>query len=134
MRELGDELMNAAEQEATGIRVFDVVVAPEAFVEGHPDLVRKSMTVTDQANAPYTADQRWYEETIAKGTGTDLDTTKWLLATFSFPTPQEQKSSAWMGGTAERVAQEVVEFFAEQGLLTQALDSYGFAIDDRFVY
>ena len=38
-----------------------------------------------------------------------------------------------MGGSVERVAQEVAEFFVEQGLLYQWLDSYGFAIDDRFL-
>ena len=133
MRELGDELMSAAEQEAIGVRVFDVVVAPEEFVEGHPDLMRKFMAVTEQANAMYRADPSRYEEAIAKGAGMDLDTTQWLLATFSFPTAEEQASSVWMEGSVERVAQEVAEFFVEQGLLDQALDSYGFAIDDRFL-
>ena len=133
MRELGDELMSAAGQEAIGVRVFDVVVAPVEFVEGHPDLVRKFMAVTEQANSDYRADPRRYEESIANAAGTDLDTTQWLLGTFSFPTAQEQKSSAWMGGTVERVAQEVAELFVDQGLLDHALDSYGFAIDDRFL-
>ena len=133
IRELGDELMSSAKQEAIGIRVFNVVVAPEEFVEGHSDLVRKFLAVTEQANAAYRADPSRYEEVIAKGAGTDLDTTRWLLATFSFPTAQEQKSSTWMDGTVERVAQEVAEFFVEQRLLDQALDSYGFAVDDRFL-
>ena len=133
MRELGDELMSASEQEAIGIRVFDVVVAPEEFVEGHPDLVRKFLAVTDQANDAYRADPGRYEAAIAEGAGTDLETTKWLLATFSFPSGQEQKSSARIGWTVERVALEIAEFFVEQGLLDRALDSYGFAIDDRFL-
>ena len=133
MRELGDELMSAAEQEAIGIRVFDVVVVPEEFVDQHPDLIRKFLGVTDQANAAYRADPSRYEEVIANGAATDLDTTRWLLAVFVFPTPQQQKSPAWMGGTVERVAQEVAEFFVEQGLLDQALDSYGSDIDDRFL-
>ena len=132
MRELGDELMSARKQREIGIHVFDVVVAPERFVEGHPDLVHKFLGVTDQANAAYRADPSRYEETIAEGAGMDLETTKWLLATFSFPSGQEQKSSARIPWTVERVAREVAEFFAEQGLLDEALDSYGFAIDDRF--
>jgi len=133
MRELGNELMSASEQEAIGIRVFDVVVAPEEFVEGHPDLVRKFLAVTEQTNAAYRANPSRYEEAIAEGAGTDLDTTRWLLATFSFPTTQEQKTSAGLGGTVERLAQEIGEFFVQQGLLNRALDSYGFAIDDRFL-
>ena len=133
MRELGDELMSAREQWEIGIHVFDVVVAPEEFVEGHPDLVHKFLGVTDQANAAYRADPSRYEETIAEGAGMDLETTRWLLATFSFPAGQPQKSSARIGWTVERLAREVAEFFVEQGLLDEALDSYGFAIDDRFL-
>ena len=133
MRELGNELMNASEQEAIGIRVFDVVAAPEEFVEEHPDLMREFLAVTERANAAYRADPSRYEGDISKAAGTDFDTTQWLLATFSFPTGQEQKSSVWMGDTVGRVAQEVAEFFVEQGLLQQALDSYGFAVDDRFL-
>ena len=33
----------------------------------------------------------------------------------------------------ERMAREVAQFFVEQELLDQALDSYGSAIDDRFL-
>ena len=133
MRELGEELMSAAEQEAIGVRVFDVVVAPEEFVEGHPDLMRKFISVTEQANAAYRADPNRYEEDIANAAGTDLHTTRWLLSTFSFPTAPEQKSSPWMGCNVERVAREVAEYFVGEGLLDQALESYGFAIDDRFL-
>ena len=72
MRELGDVLMSAREQWEIDIHVFDVVAAPEQFVEEHPDLVRKFLGVTDQANAAYRADPSRYEEAIAKGAGTDL--------------------------------------------------------------
>ncbi len=133
MRKLGNELMSAAEQEAIGIRVFDVVVATEQFVGDHPGMIRKFMAVTEQANAAYRADPNRYEAAIAGGAQMDLGTTRWLLAAFSFPSAQEQKSSAWMDGTVERMAREIAEFFVEQGLLDRALDSYGFAIDDRFL-
>ena len=55
MKEYGDELMTPAEQEAIGIRVFDVVSVTEDFANDHPELLRKFMEVTDQANAAYNA-------------------------------------------------------------------------------
>ena len=133
MREFGDELMSASEQEAIGIRVFDVVTAPDEFLEEHPDLVRKFLEVTQQANTAYQADPGRYENVIASGAGLDIDTTRWVLAAFSFPSSQEERSEDWMGATVERVSGEVAEFFVEQGLLDQALSSYEFAIDDRFL-
>ena len=52
------------------------------------------MVITEQADAAYRADPSRYQEDIAKVAGTDLDTTRWLLAAFPLPTPQEQKTPA----------------------------------------
>ena len=133
MKEFGSELMTAAEQEAIGIRVFDVIVAPEEFVEGHPGSMRKFMEVTEQANAAYKSDPGRYEETIARGAGMDLDATQNLLSVFSFPSAEEQRSGAWMGGGIQQAAVEVARFFVEQGQIDEALDSYRFAIDSSFL-
>ena len=40
MKETGNYLMTAADQEAIGIRVFDVISVTEDFMKKHPDLVR----------------------------------------------------------------------------------------------
>ena len=133
MREFGSELMTAAEQEAIGIRVFDVVAASEEFLGEHPGLMRKFMEVTERANAAYQANPGRYEESIARGAGMDLEATRSMLAVFSFPSAEEQKSEAWMGGGIERIAGEVARFFVEQGLIDRALDSYAFAIDSSFL-
>ncbi len=133
MWEFGSELMTAAEQEAIGIRVFDVVVAPTEFASEHPGLLRKFMEVTEQANAAYRADPSRYEAGIARGAGLDLDATRSLLAVFSFPSAAEQKSGAWMGGGIEQIAGEVARFFVEQGQLDRKLDDYGFAINSNFL-
>ena len=67
MKEFGSVLMTAAEQEAIGIRVFDVISATEGFANDHPDLLKKFMAVTDEANAAYGANPGQHEETISRG-------------------------------------------------------------------
>ena len=97
MKEYGDELMTPAEQEAIGIRVFDVVSVTESFANDHPDLLKKFMEVTDQANAAYNADPGPFVETISTAAGMDLAATEDMLGMFSFPSAADQKSEAWMG-------------------------------------
>ena len=133
MKEFGSVLMTAAEQEAIGIRVFDVISATEGFANDHPELLRKFMAVTDEANGAYSADPGQHEETIARAAGMDLDATRNMLAMFSFPSAEDQKSEAWMGGTVQSFTKEVADFFVEQGQLDRALESYEFAIDASFL-
>ena len=133
MKEVGSVLMTAAEQEAIGIRVFDVVSVTESFANDHPDLLSKFMEVTDQANAAYNADSSPFVETISKAAGMDLDATQNMLGMFSFPSAADQKSEAWMGGTVQAFTKEVADFFVQQGQLDRALDSYDFAIDPSFL-
>jgi len=133
MKEFGSVLMTAEEQEAIGIRVFDVVSVTESFASDHPDLLKKFMAVTEQANAAYTDNPGQHEETISKAAGMDLDATQTMLAMFSFPTASAQKSEAWMGGTVQAFTKEVADFFVQQGQLDRALDSYDFAIDPSFL-
>ena len=133
MKEYGAELMTATEQEAIGIRVFDVVSATESFANDHSDLLRKFMEVTDQANAAYNADSAPFVETISTAAGMDLAATQDMLGMFSFPSAADQMSEAWMGGTVQAFTKEVADFFVEQGQLDSALESYDFAIDASFL-
>jgi taurine transport system substrate-binding protein len=133
MKEYGSELMTAAEQEAIGIRVFDIVSVHEDFANDHPDLLTTFMQITDEANAAYNADPGPYEETIATAAGMDLAATQNFLGMFSFPSAEDQKSEAWMGGTVQSFTKEVADFFVEQGQLDTALDSYDFAIDASYL-
>ena len=133
MKEFGAELMTAAEQEAIGIRVFDVISVTDGFANDHPDLLRQFMEVTDQANAAYNADPGQFEETISKAAGMDLPATQDMLGMFTFPSAEEQKSEAWMGGAVQAFTKEVADFFVQQGQLDSALDSYESAIDASFL-
>jgi taurine transport system substrate-binding protein len=133
MKEVGSELMTAAEQEEIGIRVFDVVSTTEQFAEQYPDLLRTFMRVTDEANAAYNANPEQYYETISKAAGMDLDATEEMLCMFSFPSAEDQKSDKWLGGTVQDFTKQVADFFVEQGQLDRALDSYEFAVDPGYL-
>ncbi len=133
MKELGRELLTAQQQEAVGIRVFDVIVVSNEFADEHPEAVRKFMEVTEQANDAYRSDPERYDEHAARVAGMDLEAAQALLSTFEFPTAIEQKSDAWLGRSVDQFAQEVAQFFVAQGQMERALDSYAFAIDDSFL-
>jgi taurine transport system substrate-binding protein len=133
MQEYGDVLMTAEEQEAIGIRVFDVVSVTESFAEEHPDLLRKFMEITDRANAQYNENPPAYYETISDAAGMDLDATEEMLGMFSFPSAEAQKSDAWLGGTVQEFMKSVADFFVEQGQLDRALESYESTVDASFL-
>lgn len=133
MKESGNYLMTAAEQEAIGIRVFDVISVTDEFANTHPDLVQKFMDITDRANAAYAKDQAAALPKIARAAGMDEAATKNLLSMFSFPSKADQASQAWLGGTVQKFTKQVADFFVQQKQMDKALDSYDASITDKFV-
>ncbi len=133
MKKYGDVLMTAVEQEAIGIRVFDVVSATSEFAEEHPGLVTKFLQVTEDANEAYKKNPEQARPIIAKAAGMELAASNDMLSKFSFPTVQEQLSDAWMGGTVQTFMKRVADFFVEQGEMSGALDDYGHTVDSSFM-
>lgn len=133
MGEYGAPLMTAAEQEAIGIRVFDVISVSSSFASENPELVQKFMDITDDANIAYNADPSKFYDQIAKAAGMDLAATENMLSMFSFPTNEEQASDAWLGGTVQSFMKEVADFFVAQGQLDRAAGSYESVVNASFV-
>ena len=133
MKEQGEWLMTAAEQEAIGIRVFDVISVTEDFAKKHPKLVQKFMDVTDKANAAYAKDKAAALPKIAKAAGMDKAGADRLLKMFSFPSKSDQASKEWLGGTVQKFTKEVADFFVKQKQMDKALDSYDGVVDASFV-
>ena len=52
---------------------------------------------------------------------------------FSFPTKDEQLSSAWMGGTVQKLTKGAADFFVKQKVISKALSSYDSTIDASFM-
>ncbi len=133
MKEYGEVLMTAKEQEAIGIRVFDIVSVTEDFAKEHPDKVIKFLQLTEDANALFKKDTEKHLPAIAKQSGQDLEVSRDMVGLFEFPTRDEQLSDAWMGGTVQTFINEVAAFYVEQGQLDKALDDYGPTIDTSFM-
>lgn len=133
MREFGDVLMTAQEQEAIGIRVFDIVSVTEDFATNHPDLVVKFLQITEDANNLFKQDAEKHLRVIAKQSGQELEDSRAMVDLFVFPTRDEQLSDAWMGGTVQNFINEVAAFYVEQGQLDKALDDYSHTIDTQFM-
>jgi len=129
--EHGNVLLTGAEKTALGILVFDVTSGPAGWVAENEELAAKFLKVTADANAMW-ADEANHAEmlpVIAKDAGMDEDATMATIATFSFPTVEEQLSDAWLGGNATGFMKGVADVFVEAGSIDAALDTYENAVN-----
>ncbi len=133
MKEYGKVLMTAKEQEAIGIRVFDIVSVTEEFANDHPDLLVKFLQITEDANRAFDRDPDALIDSIAKESGQSVDDSRSMIGLFEFPTRDAQLSDAWMGRTVQEFINQVVAFYVEQGQLDRALPDYGPTIDTQFM-
>ncbi|WP_171103484.1 MULTISPECIES: ABC transporter substrate-binding protein [unclassified Ruegeria] len=131
MTEHGNVLLTGAEKEELGILVFDVTSAPSSFVEEEPELLAKFLEITAAANAEWNAgdNQDAMLEVIAKDAGMDLADAKATIATFSFPSAEEQLSEKWLGGGAQDFMKGVANVFVSAGSIDSALDTYEGAVN-----
>ncbi len=129
----GNLVMTGAEQEAIGIRVFDIISTTGDFAAEHPDLVTGFLQVTEDANRAYNDDRAPFIDTIAGAAGMDRESTISLLDAFAFPERDVQLSEAWLGGTVQAVMKEQMDFFVAQGEIDSALGSYDSFVDTSFL-
>ena len=129
----GNLVMTGSEQEAIGIRVFDIISTTGDFAAAHPDLVTGFLQVTEDANRAYNDDRGPFIDTIAGAAGMDREATIALLDAFNFPERDTQLSDAWLGGTVQDVMKEQMDFFAAQGEIDSALRSYDAFVDTSFL-
>ena len=133
MKTVGSPLMTGAEQEAVGISSFDIISVTNDFAKDHPDLVRKFINITEEANNAYKADPDGAYPTIAKAAGMDLEATKKTMGGFGFPTVSEQLAANWLGGAVQDTAKGVAEVMASTGNLENPLGDYSKFVDDSFL-
>ena len=131
MKESGNVLLTGAEKEALGILVFDVTSVPAGFAAESPDLLASFLKVTADANAMWAdeANQEKMLPVIAKDAGMDLEATAETMATFVFPTVEEQLSAKWLGGGAQEFMKGVADVFVNAGSIDSALDSYAATVN-----
>ncbi|AEV35447.1 Taurine-binding periplasmic protein [Pseudovibrio sp. FO-BEG1] len=133
MKTVGTPLMTGAEQEAVGINTFDVVNVTNDFAAEHPDLVKKFMEVTNQANTTYNSNPDAVYDKIALAAGMDLEPAKKMIANFGFPTSEEQLQENWLGGGIQAAAKGVADVMVSAGGLDEALDDYSQFVDASYL-
>ena len=129
----GNLVMTGSEQEAIGIRVFDIISTTGTFAAEHPDIVTGFLQITEDANVAYNDDRSPFIDTIADAAGMDREPTIALLDAFSFPEKDVQLSDAWLGGTVQQVMKDQMDFFVAQGEIESALGSYDAFVDTSFL-
>ena len=129
--EYGNVLLTGAEKTELGILVFDVTSAPASFVAENSDLVAKFLAVTAQANADWKEGSMVDEmlPVIAMDSGMSEEAARDFMATFTFPSVEEQLAPQWLGGNAAEFMKGVAEVFVESGSIPSALDSYEGAVN-----
>ncbi len=130
-QENGNVLLTGAEKEAVGILVFDVTSSPAAFVAENPETVAGFLAVTAAMNAGWN-DGSMVEEmipVIAQDAGMDEQATRDFMATFRFPSIEDQLSASWLGGNAQTFMKGVADVFVASGSIPAALDSYEAAVN-----
>lgn len=126
MKESGNVLLTGAEKEELGILVFDVTSVPANFAAESSDLLAKFLAVTGKANDMWNEGGMKDEmlPVIAKDAGMELDATAATMATFVFPSIEEQLTAKWLGGGAQKFMKGVADVFVEANSIDAALDSY----------
>ncbi|MYH77362.1 MAG: hypothetical protein F4134_06525 [Acidimicrobiaceae bacterium] len=129
----GNLVMTGSEQEAIGIRVFDIISTTGDFADDYPSVITGFLQVTEDANRAYNSDRGPFIDTIAEAAGMEREPTIALLDAFSFPEKDTQLSEAWLGGTVQQVMKDQMDFFVAQGEIDSALGSYDDFVDTSFL-
>lgn len=129
--EHGNTLLTGAEKTELGILVFDVTSGPTDWIAENEETVAKFLAVTAEANAMWNAGDMADEmlPIIAQDAGMDVEATAETLATFVFPSVDEQLGDAWLGAAAPSFLSGVAGVFVDAGAIDGALESYDAAIN-----
>ncbi len=131
MKEHGNILLTGAEKEELGILVFDVTSVPAAFAAENSELLSKFLKVTADMNAMWNSGNNTGEmvPVIAKDSGMDEEATISTMATFEFPSVDDQLSAKWLGGGAQSFMKGVADVFKNAGSIDSARSSYANAVN-----
>ena len=133
MAAYGEPLMTAAELDAMGLRLFDVIAVENGFRDNHGDVIEAFLQLVASANDQWRRSPDSMLRTIARTAHMSRDSARAALDSFAFPTPAEQRSDSWMGSEVASYTSEIAAFFARRGQLAQSLDDYSGTITTEFL-
>ena len=120
MKKYGQVLMTGAEQEAIGLKVFDIVAVRGDFLRKNRDVVRQFMQITEDANLNFNRSPSRFYPVLSKASGMSVGDTIDTLNKFTFLTRGEQLTKEWMLGGVQEFTKEVADFFVKQKQLRRA--------------
>ena len=131
--ETGNVLLTGKEKEELGILVFDATTAPAKVTSAEPDLVARFLKVTANANSMWSDEAKKKEmlPVIAKEAGMDEKAAAETMATFVFPTIEEQLSAGWLGGGIQAYLKGVADVFAKTGNIPKVLPDYAASVNGK---
>lgn len=131
MYEVGEPLLSPEDKEAAGIISFDVISVTERFAQENPDQLRTFLSVTDEANKAFAADQSKID-VIAMDAGLSVEMATNQMSEMYFPTAEEQLANYFNeGGLADVAIAVVGGAFATAE--NPALDDYSAVVDTSFL-
>ncbi len=133
MQALGNPLLSGEEQSALGLKVFDSITVPSAFVHDHPDVVQAFMDIVEASNKQWEKNPRPMLKSIARAADMDRPSARRALDRFSFPSALEQKADAWLGGQVADYSKDLAAFFVAHGQLSRSLEDYERFVTTRFL-
>lgn len=134
----GTRMVGADEIATWGYPTFNGWVVSRQFAAENPDAVTAFVRTMNEANAAYLENKdAWTTDSapvqaIAERTGAAPEQVPTILEGFTFLTPAEQVSDAWLGGTAARALKETAEFLKEAGRIDTVVDDYSQFVNARF--
>lgn len=131
MKKFGSVLMTAREQQAIGIRVFDLITVTDDFAKKNPELVTKFLAVTDRSAKYLTDHPDQAMPVISKAAGMNAKAGAAMIKLFTFPTKDKQLSH-YLDGTVQAYTKGVADFLVQQKQMPSALSSYSAVFSDKF--
>lgn len=143
LKDSGEVIITSGELSAMGKATFDGLVARRAFAEEHPEFMATFVKVVAEADAAYRENRELWTadseevEAIVSLVGGDAEDVPAVLATYGFPTMEEQVSEQWLGGGAEGGAAKALfytaDFLEAHGKIEGLLPDYGAVITPAYV-
>jgi len=124
---------------ARGFPTFDGLIVNAKWAAQNEAFMVALVKVLAKADAAYMGNRaKWSVDSpevkaIAKWTKADAKDVPSSMALYTFPTPAEQLSPAWLGGGAAKAMTRTAEFLKEQGRIQEIKPDYSAFVTDAYV-
>ena len=133
MKNIGSTLTTGDEKVSNGGGNFDVIAIRASFGADNPEVVAKFLQINNGLNTNYTANPSRMIADIAAPLKMTEEAVKASMADFRFYSIAEKTGENWLNGGTQTYLKSLADFFATQGTINRALDSYADYIDPNYL-